>query len=1064
MRTLLTLLILGAVAAAEVEILGHELTVTIDPEKAAIESTDRVRVRGPGTISVNPPKGITVEPRSVEVAEGEHTIVFRFTGVVDNPVEKSTAATWVAGDRTAGTIGPKGSYLVRGFYVPSSRPAPFKTTVSVPLPQRAVVPGRRIAESEKNGMYSVTCETSYGLDGLVLVTGPWVVDEENIDGIPCRTYLLEQDRAHARILLSTLRAEIPRYQKLLGPVPDGRFDVVSNFFTTGYGFPNFTLLGEQVIRYVCAKTARSGATALPSGYLDHELVHCWLGNYLHVDYENGNWCEALTTWFANYGSSVREKRDVAYRKKVSRTFSLRVFGERDYPLRNFKSKRQDFENDIGYGKGSMVFHMLERDLGKQVLIDAVRKVVETKGGTALGWDAMVQALSEACGRDLAAWFQPWLDRPGAPILRIGSLNVKGKVVTGTVVQTQEGPAFPLRVPLVSHTGEELIIPVASKETVFRVEFSEEPQSVALDPDHHIFRRVRRDEVAPCLEAVMTADKKVGAGDPALLQRLGIDAGEPALPDDAAVFLVGVPKDLYAEVFGAARRQAPTFKVREGSFEFEGERYEGEDQGILMTVARRGAPPVAFFHGNGKPAFARTRYIPYYASHGWVVFSGGRPVARGEFPGDPGTRRRAGPGRVGSIETDLLRITEEQWLGRRAGTPAAYKLANELRGRLFRTGAKVLPWPGVSIVSGRVVEKPWIKTETLARTEIAEMYPMHWSADATKGRKFERVEIHPAQKVKGSLILLPENSTYELMQGYADNGAAALVVAAEDAEMKGRANQSAWLGLVPKAVRSKGRNPETLIASLIARSGEATLPVPVFYAAPSVAEAFKKELPEGEIGVALQRVTSSTSNLIGVFGPPKERGILLSAHWDGVGRIDGTIAQGASDNAAGTAVVLWVANQLKRDAEAGRLKKPVVIALFGAEEAGLLGSRQFASALKHPKCPIAKPIAMINVDAIAGGKDRSVYVIGRSKYPDLLAAIQPQLEKQNLELGRDIDKFAYRLGSDHWPLHVAGVPAVTLFGTDYRAMNTLADTLDKVDVEMLRDLAKAVYRTVRGMAE
>ena len=49
-------------------------------------------------------------------------------------------------------------------------------------------------------------------------------------------------------------------QKLFGPVPDGRFDVVSNFFTSGYGFPNFTLLGENVIRYVCAKTARSGQT------------------------------------------------------------------------------------------------------------------------------------------------------------------------------------------------------------------------------------------------------------------------------------------------------------------------------------------------------------------------------------------------------------------------------------------------------------------------------------------------------------------------------------------------------------------------------------------------------------------------------------------------------------------------------------------------------------------------------------------------------------------------------------------------------------------------------------
>jgi len=1057
MRTLATLLILAATALAEVEILGHELVVSIDPSSSRIVSEDRVRVRGPGTLAVSAPKGITVKPASVEVAEGEHVVEFRFEGKVDNAIKKSRAATWVAGDRTAGTIGEKGSYLVRGFYVPSPRPTPFKTTVTVPLPHRAVAPGRRTAEAEEDGSYAATFETSYGLDGLVIVTGPWVVDEEVIDGVPCRTYLLEQDRAHSAILLSSLRREIPRYQKLLGPVPDGRFDVVSNFFTTGYGFPNFTLLGESVIRYVCAKTARSGADALPSGYLDHELVHCWLGNYLHVDYENGNWCEALTTWYANYGSAVREGRDTAYRKKVSRTFSLRVFGERDYPLREFKSKRHDFENDIGYGKGSMVFHMLERDIGRQTLLDAVRKGVETSGGTALGWDGMVGALSEASGRDLKPWFEPWLDRRGAPVIRFGSLDVAGAVVRGTIVQAQEGPAFPIRVPIVSDTGEEAIVESASKETAFRVVFGTEPKRLALDPFHHVFRRVARDEVAPCLEAVMTAEKRVGAGHDALLARLGIEAGAPALPDDAAVFLVGVPEELRAEVFGLARRQAPTLEVADGSFEFEGKTYGGEAHGILMTVARPNAPPVAFFHGNGKPAFARTRYIPYYASHGWVVFDGGRPVARGEFEGDPGTRRRAGTGRIGSIEADLLRVADDAWLGRRAGTPTSYELANELRGRLFQTGAKVLPWPGVAVPSGEVLGKPWIGG---VRDGI---FVFHGSADAENGVAFERVEEHPAKKPEGALVLLPEDATPELMASYAEQGAAAVAVEASEETGKKRGNECAWHGLVPPAVNMRGVNPETRIAGLMARSASNALSIPAFYVLPDAATAIRKGEGAGNLGVSLKRTSTSTANLVGVFGAAKQPGILLSAHWDGVGRIDGEVAAGASDNAAGVAVVLWVAKQLKRDAEAGRLKKPVVVALFGAEEAGLLGSRQFADALKHPDCPVAKPEAMINVDAIGGGKDRTVYVIGRSKHPELLEILQPELEKHGLTLGRDIDKFAYPLGSDHWPLHEAGVPAVTLFGTDYRAMNTLRDTVAKVDVAMLRDVAKSVYRVVRELA-
>ena len=61
----------------------------------------------------------------------------------------------------------------------------------------------------------------------------------------------------------------------------------------------------------------------------------------------------------------------------------------------------------------------------------------------------------------------------------------------------------------------------------------------------------------------------------------------------------------------------------------------------------------------------------------------------------------------------------------------------------------------------------------------------------------------------------------------------------------------------------------------------------------------------------------------------------------------------------------------------------------------------------------------------------------------------------------IDRFAFEHGSDHWPLHQAGIPAVTVFSADYRAMNTAGDTLPRVDVGHLRELGKVVYRMVRG---
>ena len=56
-----------------------------------------------------------------------------------------------------------------------------------------------------------------------------------------------------------------------------------------------------------------------------------------------------------------------------------------------------------------------------------------------------------------------------------------------------------------------------------------------------------------------------------------------------------------------------------------------------------------------------------------------------------------------------------------------------------------------------------------------------------------------------------------------------------------------------------------------------------------------------------------------------------------------------------------------------------------------------------------------------------------------------------------------MGSDHWPLHEAGISAVTVHSADYRSMNTLRDTVDRIDRDVLQRIAQCVYRMVRDLA-
>jgi len=140
-----------------------------------------------------------------------------------------------------------------------------------------------------------------------------------------------------------------------------------------------------------------------------------------------------------------------------------------------------------------------------------------------------------------------------------------------------------------------------------------------------------------------------------------------------------------------------------------------------------------------------------------------------------------------------------------------------------------------------------------------------------------------------------------------------------------------------------------------------------------------------------------------------------------------------------------------------------VALFGGEEMGLLGSTQFAALAASGRGPLPPPSAAVNVDGIGSHPEGEVFLVGRSEAPGLLAAFERAVAAAGLRAGRDIDRFAFREGSDHWPLHRIGVPAVTVFSADYRAMNTAGDTVDRVDVGQLRRVALAVLQMARELA-
>ncbi len=156
---------------------------------------------------------------------------------------------------------------------------------------------------------------------------------------------------------------------------------------------------------------------------------------------------------------------------------------------------------------------------------------------------------------------------------------------------------------------------------------------------------------------------------------------------------------------------------------------------------------------------------------------------------------------------------------------------------------------------------------------------------------------------------------------------------------------------------------------------------------------------------------------------KDEWVVYTTHWDhfGIGpAVNGeTIYRGAIDNASGTGGLIELAR-----AFAGTLPRPrrsILFLFVTGEEQGLLGSTGYA---EHPLYPLAKTVAVLNIDALnVHGRTRDLTIVGLG-----LSDLDDVLRRAAAAQGRVVEpdpmpeKGSY-YRSDHFPFARKGVPSV-----------------------------------------
>ncbi|MEP1085707.1 M28 family peptidase [Algoriphagus sp.] len=161
----------------------------------------------------------------------------------------------------------------------------------------------------------------------------------------------------------------------------------------------------------------------------------------------------------------------------------------------------------------------------------------------------------------------------------------------------------------------------------------------------------------------------------------------------------------------------------------------------------------------------------------------------------------------------------------------------------------------------------------------------------------------------------------------------------------------------------------------------------------VKNTFKEQLTAGKVDATLSiegKINTSVDGknvLAWIEGTDKDlknEYVMLSAHYDhvGIGTPDASgdsIYNGTRDNAVGTVAVMNAAKFFAKNPP----KRSILLALWTAEEKGLLGSGYFAS---NPLIPLNQIVYNLNIDG-AGYNDTSIITViglGRTTADDLVA--------------------------------------------------------------------------------
>jgi hypothetical protein len=226
----------------------------------------------------------------------------------------------------------------------------------------------------------------------------------------------------------------------------------------------------------------------------HEPAHTWFGGLLSNTYMNSYWNESFANFCGGLFNRERPVGNVQERRLafVDPANMARAYNEA--PMSQSGAFIGGTASSLGYGKGATVLQQLERELGTERMVAAMRTwISDNTKGEAAEWEGFERAVAKSSGEGHKWFFDQWVRNPGAPTFEVTDVGTVGNEVRGRV----DFRGVPYRITAEvyaehadgSVTRTDVVLNPDRKEGVseFRFRLPKKPVLLSFDPYDRILR-------------------------------------------------------------------------------------------------------------------------------------------------------------------------------------------------------------------------------------------------------------------------------------------------------------------------------------------------------------------------------------------------------------------------------------------------------------------------------------------------------------------------------------------------------------------------------------------------